>query len=76
MCNTVLHPGVTVFQGFIVEFVGTSILIFLVCNCLDPISEKKQDSMAIKFAMVVTLVSYVAVSVSFVDKISLWEWLF
>jgi aquaporin rerated protein, invertebrate len=43
-CVTILHPTVSVTQGFFVEFVLTSALICMICGVWDPRNAGKGDS--------------------------------
>nr|AYN64406.1 aquaporin-like protein [Phenacoccus solenopsis]QEY08361.1 aquaporin [Phenacoccus solenopsis] len=59
LCNTLLHDNLVWWQGFLIEFFSTSLLIYLVCSAWDPRNAKLNDSIAIKFGLVVTVLSIV-----------------
>lgn len=52
-CETNLSPDLTQFQGVLVEFVATSLLLLLCCACWDPRNAKSTDSVALKFGFLV-----------------------
>lgn len=47
-CVTVLHPELSVAQGFFVEFFATSALICMICGVWDPRNKQFGDSAAIR----------------------------
>ncbi|XP_065219332.1 aquaporin AQPAe.a-like [Planococcus citri] len=55
-CCVKIHPTLSIYQGFLSEFMGTSILIYAVCSAWDPRSAQHQDSMPIKLGFVVSTI--------------------
>uniref|UniRef100_A0A8D9B7Z0 Aquaporin-4 n=1 Tax=Cacopsylla melanoneura TaxID=428564 RepID=A0A8D9B7Z0_9HEMI len=56
-CTTVPHPSLSTVQAFLAEFFATSLLIFTCCGIWDSRNARFGDSNAIKFALVVALLS-------------------
>ena len=48
LCVTNLHPSVSIVQGFFIEFIVTSVLVFFVCSIWDPRNKDKGDSASLK----------------------------
>ncbi len=71
-CTTVLTPKLTLGQGFLIEFVATSFLIFTVCSVWDPRNAETNDSTALKFGLLISALSISAVSL----EIFSYSWVF
>lgn len=56
VCLTLIHPNVTTGQAFIIEFLLTATLIFFCCGVWHEKNAKYMDSVALKFAMIVTCI--------------------
>ncbi|KAL1453143.1 hypothetical protein WDU94_007313 [Cyamophila willieti] len=56
-CTTVPHPALSTVQAFLAEFFATSLLIFTCCGIWDSRNAQFGDANAIKFALVIALVS-------------------
>ncbi|KAL3266958.1 hypothetical protein HHI36_011107 [Cryptolaemus montrouzieri] len=59
-CMTKLADGITVTRGFFIELVITCLLCFVLCSVWDARNATKGDSVAIRFAFVVTILSIIA----------------
>lgn len=44
ICMTIIHPGMSITEGFVLEFVLTSALISVICGVWDPRNRKFLDS--------------------------------
>lgn len=62
LCNTVPMTDLLDSQALALEFLATSFLIILVCSVWDPRNSNKPDSVPLKFAVVITVISAVVVS--------------
>lgn len=63
LCITNLHPSISVFQGFLIEFVVTSVLVLVVCSVWDPRNKDKSDSAAIKLGLFLEILSKLVLNV-------------
>lgn len=63
-CVTSVHENVSMSQGFLMEFLATSLLIYVVCSVWDPRNASTTDSVAIKFGLLITALSIAIVSTS------------
>ncbi|XKL67834.1 hypothetical protein PGB90_003325 [Kerria lacca] len=59
-CTTVLEPSLSIPQGFLIEFLATSFLIYVVCSVWDPRNTENCDSVAIKFGLLIASLSIAA----------------
>lgn len=64
-CANAPHAQLSVAQSFFIEFFATLVLISVCCGVWDPRNAKNQDSVALKFGFVVTLLSFIFVSCLF-----------
>ncbi|XP_055850381.1 aquaporin AQPAn.G-like isoform X2 [Episyrphus balteatus] len=53
LCVTTVSPEISTLQGLGIEFVLTTVLIFVCCGVWDPRNAKHHDSVAIKFGLAV-----------------------
>jgi len=58
-CGTSPHPLLSLSQALLAEFLATCFLVFVVCSVWDTRNGKWQDSVAIKFAFTICLLSIV-----------------
>ncbi|XP_031636910.1 aquaporin-2-like isoform X2 [Contarinia nasturtii] len=58
-CQTVPHEDLGEFEAFTCEYIATMVLISVCCACWDPRNSSKQDSLAIKFGLSITILSYI-----------------
>ncbi|GAB0087910.1 aquaporin [Sergentomyia squamirostris] len=54
LCTTVPHPDISSIQAVAVEFIITSILIFICCAVWDPRNAKSHDSVPLRFGLAIT----------------------
>lgn len=62
VCSPGLHPEITPFQGFMVEFLITLILALVCCGVWDFRNENKHDSVPIRFGLAIAVLAMAAVS--------------
>lgn len=62
VCQTVPHDDLSELDAFFVEFIATSVLISICCALWDPRNSTKQDSVALKFGLAITILSVIFVS--------------
>lgn len=63
VCQTVPHEDLTAIDAFVIEFIATSVLISMCCGLWDARNTIKQDSVPIKFALAITVLSVIFVSI-------------
>lgn len=54
VCTTVPHPDLSPFTAVTVEFIITSVLIFLCCGVWDSRNAKHHDSVPLRFGLTIT----------------------
>ncbi|KAL3266957.1 hypothetical protein HHI36_011106 [Cryptolaemus montrouzieri] len=59
-CMTKVSEEVTITQGFFIEFLITCLLCFAVCAIWDPQNASKNDSIPIRFALVIGVLAVIA----------------
>lgn len=59
-CETVVHSSLNSMAGALIELIITSLLMFMICACLDQRNTHKQDSVPIKFGLTITSISLCA----------------
>uniref|UniRef100_A0ABD2WBY8 Aquaporin n=1 Tax=Trichogramma kaykai TaxID=54128 RepID=A0ABD2WBY8_9HYME len=57
-CATLLHPRVSILQGFFSEVIATGILVFMVCSISDSRNSRNTDSVAIKVGLAVAVLCF------------------
>lgn len=62
-CCTDPHPSLTAVQALGVEFLATSVLILVVCACVDPRNADRLDSAPLKFGVTLMTLCVGTVSV-------------
>lgn len=72
-CQTAPHDDLNEFEVFACEYIATTVLISICCAVWEPRNNTKQDSVAIKFGLAITILSYIFVSVDFILLI-IQEW--
>ncbi|CAH1130323.1 unnamed protein product [Ceutorhynchus assimilis] len=60
VCSPALHPEVTAFQGFLVEFLATLILALVCCGVWDHRNGNKHDSVPIRFGFTIAVLAMAA----------------
>ncbi|XP_076269469.1 aquaporin AQPAe.a-like isoform X2 [Rhynchophorus ferrugineus] len=60
VCSPALHPDVTPFQGFFVEFLITMILALVCCGVWDYRNHDKHDSVSIRFGFTIAVLAMAA----------------
>lgn len=55
LCITVPADGISTFQAFLVEFIGTSILVLVICGLWDPRNKKNTDSTPLRAGLTVAV---------------------
>ncbi|XP_069965375.1 aquaporin AQPAn.G isoform X2 [Bactrocera oleae] len=60
LCVTAVHDDINVWQGLAIEFVITGVLIFTCCSVWDPRNAKFQDSLPIRFGLVIVCLGITA----------------
>lgn len=63
VCVTKINDELTTVQGFLVEFIATGILIWVICGIWDPRNSKKTDSTPLRAGLTVATLVMVAVSI-------------
>lgn len=64
-CQTAPHEDLGEAEAFTCEYIATMVLISVCCACWDQRNNSKQDSIAIKFGLTITILSYIFVSILF-----------
>lgn len=64
------NPSITPLQAFGIEFIATSVLIFICCGVWDPRNAKVQDSVPIRFGLAIAGLISVTVCGSYLISIS------
>lgn len=59
VCATVPYDELTELDAFFIEFIATSVLISICCALWDPRNSNKQDSVAVKFGLAITILSVI-----------------
>ncbi|XP_044727650.1 aquaporin AQPAn.G-like isoform X2 [Chrysoperla carnea] len=59
LCLTSVHPGISIWQGVMVEFLLTSLLILVCCGVWDHRNSHNSDSLPIRFGFAVTALSLI-----------------
>ncbi|XP_066904637.1 aquaporin isoform X4 [Halyomorpha halys] len=59
-CETVVHSSINSMSGAVIELIITSLLMFMICACLDQRNTHKQDSVPIKFGLTIATISLCA----------------
>lgn len=59
-CTTAINPHLSTFQGFIVEFIISAVLVLVCCGVWDPRNAKHHDSVAIKFGLTISALAMCA----------------
>lgn len=62
VCVTKVNDELSLAQGFLVEFMATGILVWVVCGLWDPRNSKKGDSTPLRAGLTVAILVMVAVS--------------
>lgn len=62
-CQTAPHEDLNEFEVFACEYIATTVLISVCCGVWDPKNSNKQDSVPIKFGLVVGVLSFIFVSI-------------
>lgn len=62
-CATAIHPTLSDWDGFALEFIATTLLILLCCACWDPRNAHNSDSVPLKFGFAITALALTFVSV-------------
>lgn len=62
-CQTAPNEELGEIEVFACEYIATTVLITLCCAVWDPRNNTKQDSIAIKFGLTITILSYIFVSI-------------
>ncbi|XP_017040696.1 aquaporin isoform X2 [Drosophila ficusphila] len=60
VCLTTLNSTLTSWQGVAIEFLITSVLIFICCGVWDPRNASKQDSVPVRFGLAISCLSLTA----------------
>ncbi|XP_044266377.1 aquaporin AQPcic-like [Tribolium madens] len=61
LCSPALHPGVTPFQGLLIEFLISLMLTLVCCGVWDCRNNTKHDSVPIRFGLTITVLALVGV---------------
>lgn len=60
-CSTVIRADMTVWQGLMIEFIATSVIILTFCAIVDPRNKNNTDSISLRFGFVIFAVALTTV---------------
>lgn len=58
-CQTAPNEDLNEIEAFACEYIATTVLIFVCCAVWDPRNSTKQDSIPLKFGLVIIVLSYI-----------------
>lgn len=61
-CMTMPHADVTIVQALAIEFIGTMVLLLILCSLWDPRNSHTHDSLSLRFGLAVSSLAFTIVS--------------